>query len=419
MVGDGGGDVTGLRVDGDRDVDRGPSAVDHRVVEQRPQDLVELVGVREGEPARRAVLDGEWDVGDAERLPRPANAGPGREHLDARTQRARLDPAHRQQLADHPRQAVRLLGDDPEAPVGRVRGQLLRIAADARERRLEVVRDAAQEVVLRLVEVPQAPVLVLHPRVQLRVPDRRRHLDREQLQQVLVGALPVAGGREMADDDPDRLAGRDEVRSDGHRIPGNDLLGGDLAGIDEQELAVDHPEGAPGLCGRTADDDLGTLGQAGGLERDDDLAQLPVASPQVPGEAVVAFGEAAELVVSGQLQAAGVLACRDLLHGSRDGPQRGAQVGREERGQQDGEHDRDGHREQQHPGDGGVGPRGAGHDQDHDAEAGHWQDGGRDQRERETGPEPETRPAVDRGPIDRPPVVVGGGLGRPARRVDA
>ena len=76
----------------------------------------------------------------------------GRHDLEPGPQRARLDPAHRQQLADHPRQPVGLLGDDPEAPVRRVRRQLLRVAADARERRLEVVRDAAQEVVLRLVE---------------------------------------------------------------------------------------------------------------------------------------------------------------------------------------------------------------------------------------------------------------------------
>ena len=109
----------------------------------------------------------------------------GDEDLLPRPQRAGLDPADGQQLADHPAEPVRLLGDDPEPPVRPLRLELLRVAADAGERRLEVVRDAAQEVVLRLVELDQPAVLVLDPRVQLGVADRRRDLDREQLQQVL------------------------------------------------------------------------------------------------------------------------------------------------------------------------------------------------------------------------------------------
>ena len=55
---------------------------------------------------------------------------------------------------------------------GRSGGELLGVAADAREGRLEVVRHAAQEVVLGRVEVDEAAVLGLHARIELGVADR-------------------------------------------------------------------------------------------------------------------------------------------------------------------------------------------------------------------------------------------------------
>ena len=64
-------------------------------------------------------------------------------------------PRHRHELADDPVQPVGLLDDDPEPLVGSLRPHLLGVGADARERRLQVVADAAQELVLRLVELDE------------------------------------------------------------------------------------------------------------------------------------------------------------------------------------------------------------------------------------------------------------------------
>ena len=83
--------------------------------------------------------------------------------------------------------------------------------------------------------------------IQLGVADRRRDLDREQLEQVLVGALPAPRRGQVAHDDAELLARGDEVRPDRDRVARDDLLGRDLARIDEQQLAVDHPERDPRL----------------------------------------------------------------------------------------------------------------------------------------------------------------------------
>ena len=56
------------------------AAVLDRVVEQRPEHLVELVGVGDGQPAAGPVVEVEGDVVDAERLPRLAD--PGRQRHD-------------------------------------------------------------------------------------------------------------------------------------------------------------------------------------------------------------------------------------------------------------------------------------------------------------------------------------------------
>ena len=156
VVSDGDQEVLGLGLEGNHGVDRRPTAVAHRVVQQRPQDLVELVGVAQGQPALGAVLQGERHVGGTQRLPRAANPWHGREHLQPRAQRPGLDAADGQELADHAREAVDLLGHDVQPPVGPFGCQLLGVAADAGQRGLQVVRDAAQEVVLGLVEARPA-----------------------------------------------------------------------------------------------------------------------------------------------------------------------------------------------------------------------------------------------------------------------
>ena len=88
---------------------RGATAVLHGVVEQRPEDLVDLVRVGHGEPAAGLVDQLEGDVARPQRLPRPPDARREREDLGHRAQDAGVEPADGQQLADHPREAVALL----------------------------------------------------------------------------------------------------------------------------------------------------------------------------------------------------------------------------------------------------------------------------------------------------------------------
>ena len=78
----------------------------------------------------------------------------------------------------------------PSRRSGPVLVELLGVRPDARQRRLEVVAHAAQEVVLGGVELEQLLVLGLDRGEQLGVADGRGHLAREQLEQVLVGAAP-------------------------------------------------------------------------------------------------------------------------------------------------------------------------------------------------------------------------------------
>ena len=207
------------------------------------------------------------------------------------------------------------------------------------------------------------------------------------------------------------------------RIAGDGLLGGDLARVHEQQRAVDHPERDPRLVRGPADHGVGALEQARGLERDHDLAQLAVAAAEVAGEAVVALGEPAELVVAGQLEAARVLAGGHLVDGPGDGPERRAEVGREQGGQQDGEHDRHRDREQQHARDGRVGLGHPRHEQEHDAErrrpGGRRRRSGRASAASGTRTRSRDRPAEGRRAPRRPGLgrVDRGQLGRVARSV--
>ena len=187
-------------------------------------------------------------------------------------------------------------------PVRGLGRQLLRVAADARERRLEVVRDAAEEVVLGLVQRQEPRVLVLHPGVQLGVADGRGDLDREQLEQVLVGPFPAPRRRQVAHGDAQHLPRGREDGPHRPRLAGHDLLVRDLPGIHEPDVAVDHPEGRPGALARVPGQDVRPLVERRCRECVEDLPQLPVPPLQDPGEPVVALGQAAELVVAGQVQ---------------------------------------------------------------------------------------------------------------------
>ena len=140
-----------------------------------------------------------------------------------------------------------------------------------------------------------------------------------------------------------------------------------------------------------------------GLERVDDPAQLDVPPLEVPRQAVVALGEAAELVVARELQGRPEVAGRDPVDRAGDRAQRRREVRGDRRAEQHGEHDRDRDPEQEHAKDRGIRVRGAGDEQDDDPEAGEREHRGRHQSERQAGPEPHPG-----GPI--------GGRGGPAHR---
>ena len=101
----------------------------------------------------------------------------------------------------------RLFGDDREAAVGPLRVELLRVRADARQRRLQVVADATQEIVLRRVELLEPPGLGLDLGEQLGVADGDRDLAREELEEVLIGDVPAARGGQVPDEDAEALVG--------------------------------------------------------------------------------------------------------------------------------------------------------------------------------------------------------------------
>ena len=263
------------------------------------------VGERRASPrSRRRARTARPSTPSASHVRRTRAAG--RDDLDPRPQRARLDPAHGQQLADHPRQPVGLLGDDPEAAVRRVRRQLLGVAADARERRLEVVRDAAQEVVLGLVEARAGAGSGPRPRVQLGVADGRGHLDREQLEQVLVRALPAAGRRQVA---RRRRRARSPAATRSARTgtgsPGTTSSVGISRGSTSSSSQSIIPNATRRLVGgpaRRSPRARSSQARSTRARRGSGAAR-GCGAPRSRGEAVVALGEAAELVVAGQLEA--------------------------------------------------------------------------------------------------------------------
>src|SRR5260370_308502 len=87
-----------------------------------------------GPGARAAIVALEGGAGLAEGLPGAPDMGRQREDLGPRLQRPGLEARHGQELANHPRQPVGLLGDDREAPIRVVGRELVGIGPDARER---------------------------------------------------------------------------------------------------------------------------------------------------------------------------------------------------------------------------------------------------------------------------------------------
>ena len=210
---------------------------------------------------------------------------------------------------------------------------------------------AAQEVVFRSVELDQLGVLGLDPGEQLGVPDRDGDLAGVQLEQVLIGPVPLPRRGEVAHDHAELFGADVEDGSNRQGLAGDPLLRRHRGGVDEEDLGVDQAERGPGIARGTAGDELGTVSGRAALERFEDPPELAVPPLEVAGQPVVGLRQAGELVLAGDDDRRRQVAGRRPLDGSRDGPQGCRQIGGQQIGEEDGGHRREDQDEQQDPTD--------------------------------------------------------------------
>ncbi len=157
------------RFDSDRD-HRALRAVLHSIVEERPHDLLRSVRIGDDEMWLASHGQLEWAIAP-QRSPSPFAQGLKCEYFLARRNDAGLEPRRDQELADHPTQPLGLVGDRLQIGVrGRghaiSRAQLGSDGRDAGQRRLEVVRDPAEEICLDGSQAVELIRLRPHARVQ-------------------------------------------------------------------------------------------------------------------------------------------------------------------------------------------------------------------------------------------------------------
>ena len=177
----------------------------------------------------------------------------------------------------------------------------------------------------------QLRVLGLHPREQLGVAHRDRDLEREQIEQVLVRPLPAPRRGQVADETPSASPPARSSARIGRDSPGTGILdrrrdAGSTSRTrrrSSRTRCARRRRGAAGSCSRPS-----RAGRV--LDGDEDLAELAVASLEVGRQAVVAVGEAGELVVAGRRRS-GVdrSPAETRSTARRDRAQRRGQVGRE------------------------------------------------------------------------------------------
>ena len=261
-VGDGQPQLRDVRRRDDRDdLDRHwPAlAVLDGVVEERPQHLVELVRVGDGQPAVGAVVEGRTPRRRRRAPPTPSGPAPPSATTSARGLKApdsrRVTVRSWRTIRDSRSDCSAMI---PSRRSGRSSLELLGMGADAGQRRLEVVADAAQELVLRRVELDELGVLRLDLGEQLGVADRDRDLAREQLEQVLVGALPATASRAAGRTAPrgPPPPARRTARS-GRDSPGTTSSIGIVRGVAQVDGRVDHPERGLRVVGRARGQELG------------------------------------------------------------------------------------------------------------------------------------------------------------------
>src|SRR5450759_4093253 len=93
------------------------AAVLQGVVQERPQDLVQLVRIPHGQPSAGQVSQLKVHRGGVECLPGATNSQPQRDNLHLGTQHAGLEPGDGEKLANEAGEPVRLLGHDLKAAV--------------------------------------------------------------------------------------------------------------------------------------------------------------------------------------------------------------------------------------------------------------------------------------------------------------
>ncbi len=159
--------------------------------------------------------------------------------------------------------------------------------------------DTAQELVLRGVELEQLGVLRLDLREQLGVSHGDGDMVGEQVQQVLVGSFPAAGGGQPAEQHAEDVAARAQDRSQRPGFTRDGVLDRDGRWVAEIDRGVDHPERDHGVVRRARGQEVDAVAWRDRFDRGEDPAQLTVPPLEVRREAIVALGELRELVVAG------------------------------------------------------------------------------------------------------------------------
>ena len=207
--------------------------------------------------------------------------------------------------------------------------------------------DAAEEVVLHLAQVPQLAVLVLDLAEQLGVPDGDPDLAGVQVQERLVGPLPIARRRQAGEDEAHPLVAGAELGPDRHRHARDALLGLHRVGVDEEDHGCDEPECRLGIAGGALGHRLDAVPRLGRFDRRQDRPELSVATLGVGGQAVVALGQLGEDIGPHDRDRLAHVARRDARHRGRDLAQRPDQVQPDRGPAQDPDDDGDGEHEQQ------------------------------------------------------------------------
>ena len=232
--------------------------------------------------------------------------------------------------------------------------KLVRVCPDARQRRLQVVADPAQEVVLRRVELEELGVLRLDPLVELGVADRDGDLAGEQFEQVLIGASPGPEWRHATQEQPDRLVAGPQDRAERAHLAGHHLLDGKVVRVAQEQAGLRQVED-PFCLGRPAcHQESGAIADRDVRNRRVDLRHFTIAAVEVRGQAVVALGEARQLVVARDLDGRRQVAGRHAIDGRRDRPQWAGEIGGHEVGEEDRDEDRHDQGEQEEPPDGRI-----------------------------------------------------------------